>query len=563
MKVNLNVFALFVCFLTLTQSQAQQVQTQAVAGANNVNAVSFRIDTLPAIDPNNMLRPRRFQAFWIPGDGNFIRYGTDGSLTTVEQDAESVAPPPYYYPAVGNYQAAAYLTGKYTNRKPPARAATNVNIGSVPANAPMPRFEKRLEANNKPLPSILDVFSNHPIRKNYLTTFVVSWPADVDAAGIYFFYNGFQNHVTGTNSKLDNNVMRYSNTEIPRYFQGNMDVSKIQSYTSDQLVTPGAVNGQTFNPTFSNKISRMFKDFIYYPAESVSSGGMPRGFTENRLFPVIWTDSILMPTDTLLNFYTVLTGSTPLTDNSPAYQSLVQMLNTINASSNPDQGPGFPGITPQTPIVLTSNQETLYIQAVKSYQLSYLATFDPNQLTVEDIKKTGADQYEVTFRLEMCNQGQAPVLSEFVDVNFTPDFQGFTPIGFPAINSNQSPGHWSFRVDTTISEIPPAAAGVHQDAECVAIFFKATTNCNGVRALWKNSPEKPVQSCVVFEGAMSQVPECHYSEGIDSTQFLVDGKCECCTENGMGTSSVCWPLWLLIFLVVALAVWWAYKQNNS
>ena len=568
MKRKIQIIILLACLSAATNSNAQQVQTQLVPGPANRNAISLRIDTLPAIDPNNQLRPRRFQAFWIPGDGNFIRYGTDGTLTTVEQDVESVAPPPYYYPAAGSYQAAAYLTGKYTNRRPPARASTPVNIGTMPPNPTMPVFEKRLEVGNKPLPKILDVFSNHAIRKDYLTTFVLSWPGDVNAAGVYLFYNGYQNHITGENSKMDDDVMRYSNTEVPLYFQGNMNVSKIQSYTSAQLTTPGAVDGLTFNSSFSSPISRMFKDFIYYPSESVTISGMPRGFTENRLFPVIRADSVLMPTDTLINFYAILTGTTPLTDNSPGYQALVEMLNTLSVyfDKPADFQSGkllqIPGLTPQTPIALTSNQETLYIQAITAYQQPYLATFDPNQLTVENIAKTGTDEYEVTFRLEMCNQGQSPVLRQMVDIYFTPDFQDFKALGFPISNANLNAGHWSFHVDTTITEMIPGPPGTHQDAECVAIFFKAKTNCTGVRALWKGSPQKPVQSCVVFEGAMSQVPECHYSDGIDSTQFLVDGKCECCRESGMNTD-VCWPLWLLIILVVALAIWWVYKQNNT
>jgi hypothetical protein len=568
MKRKIKLFALFLgCLACITGSFAQQIQQQSVAGQSNRNAVSLRIDTMPALDPNNQLRPRRFQAFWVTGDGNYIRYGTDGALTTVEQDAQSVAPPPYYYPATGSYQASAYLTGKYTNRKPPARAATSINIGTMPANATMPTFQKRLEVGGKALPTILDVFSNHAMRKNYLTTFVLSWPADVNASNVFFFYNGYQNHTTGENHPLEHGEMRYYTTDVPRYFIGNMDTSKIRSYIASQMGLAGAVDGLSFNPSFRDPLTRMFSNFVYYPAENVTTTNMPRGFTENRLFPVILTDTIL-PTDTLINFYAVITGTTPLTDNSPAYGPLLEMLNELNKNGG-DNSPDFSagqrqvpaGLSPGTPFALTSNQETLYVQAVTAFQVPYLATFDPNQLTVENITKTGTDEYEVTFRLEMCNQGQAPVTSEFIDIYFENSFNSFAPIGFTPINAQMNPGHWSFRVDTTISEMAPELPGVHQDAECVAIYFKARTNCDGVRALWKGSPQKPVQSCVVFEGAMTNKPECHYSEGIDSTKFLVDGKCECCREGGIGTDS-CWPLWLLILLVVVFAIWWVYRQNN-
>ena len=541
-------FFFFFSLISIT-GWTQQLRVQSTGARNDVR---FSIDTLPAYDPNDGDPKRRFQAFWITGDGNYLQF--DGA-----NDAASINPGPYYYSTPGTYEATAYLTGKYTNRKPPARAVNTVNVGSITTPPPGKQFRSRLGGTTTPA---VDIFSNHAVRKNYLTTFVVSWPGNLNASGVYLFYNGFKNSGTRALQGLASRALKYSNSEIPNYFlTGNrMDTSRIREYGISALGAAGTVNGLTYSGAFQAAMSGRFRDFVYYPREIAGIADMPGGFTENRVFPVLWADTVFAPQDTFLSFLAVITDTVPISSNpdDPLYQQLRGQFNNYNL----DLDPGSPfAVTVQSPA--GGKPTNHYIVAMAEYELEYLTTFDPNQLTVEDVQKVGEDQYEVKFRLEMCNKGKAPVLNEFVTLSFPSDFTNFTPDGFAPKDNDMRSNTWKFRVEMTIAGVPETPPGGHPESECGSIFFKARTNCNGIRSLWKGSTAASLRSCVVFEGSLSTEPECHGVTPVDSTQFLINGKCECCLAGaGAGDAGFGWPLWLLILLIVFLAIWWVYKQNN-
>ena len=114
------------CFNNPLSAQQIVVRNSTCPGAADAclssGQVSFGLTDL-TLDPADGDPKRRFSAFWVPGDGNFIQFDPS-------QDALSMSPN-YVYSATGNYESSAYLTGKYTNKKPPARAALPVNIGTL------------------------------------------------------------------------------------------------------------------------------------------------------------------------------------------------------------------------------------------------------------------------------------------------------------------------------------------------------------------------------------------------------------------------------------------------
>ncbi len=507
------------------------------------NKADFALTNL-VFDPNDGDKKRRFHAFWVPGDGNYLLF--DPALDSLSMR------PSYFYSAAGTYEAAAYLTGKYTNRKPPARAVQSVPIGALAPNAPRSAFKSRLGKLSTDTVPALDVFADHDIRKKYLTTFVISWPGNVNASGIFLFFNGFKHSRTGAYNAFSSPALRYERTDVPRYFSGLspagaplFNAAKIKAHPSADLQVGGTVDGLSFSAVFANSMRTAFGRLVYYPSETATINNMPPDFTENRLFPVLWADSTFVPQDSFMNFYVLLVGPKPVSGNG--------QLNEKLAALNPDLVPG-------NPVAFTQQQQPLYIQAVADLQLQYLTTFDPNQLTVEGVKKMGADDFEVTFRLEMCNKGRGIVEQEDISLTFPSMFQNFVPLGFNPVNSNLTANSWDFRSNMTIPGVEPDSTG-HEESVCASIQFSARTNCTGLRSLWKSADPAPVQACVVFNNSLVNHPECHAATPIDSTQF----GCLCC-NSGSGTkvdgADSSWLLWLLLILVVLFAIWWANKNNS-
>ncbi|MFN0036469.1 MAG: hypothetical protein ACKVUS_15495, partial [Saprospiraceae bacterium] len=426
---------LLFCICCAHVSTAQQITvTNSTCPESSVclpgNQAQFLIPKASlTFDPNDGDPKRRFQAFWITGDGNYLQFKP-------EDDLASMAPV-YNYPTTGTFETTAYLTGRYTNRKPPARTAVNVPITTLGATAPQPVFNARLGKLGAGTNAVVDIFSNHAIRKKNLTAFVVSWPAAVQATGVYFFFNGFQNHMTREEKRLSVDLLKFSNAEVPKYFAGKMDATKIRA-TSVVSLRLGGIPGLTFNDAFVESFHDKFGHVLYFPPETATPLDMPRNFTESRYFPVLWTDSLLIPDDTLLNFYVLITGDAPVSSASPTYFALDSMIGLIN----PDLGISTPFSF--APGATGGPGQPQYIQAVATYQIPYLATFDPNQLTVEHVKKLSADEYEVTMRLEMCNKGRGDVFFELIDIGFSPNFQGFQALDFTPENASLNNEKWSF-----------------------------------------------------------------------------------------------------------------------
>ena len=506
------------------------------------NVIPFEMQNLQ-FDPDDGDAKRTYNAFWVTGDGNYLQF--DGS-----KNAESLMPT-YLYPATGTFSATSYLTGIYTNRNPPPRSALKVSIGNIPTGSTSTVFSSRLGKAGALSVPVVDLFSDHAIRKKNMTTFVISWPGDVNATGIYLFYNGYQNSGTGALQAFTPQVpLLYELSDVPAYFlnsdaAGNrfFDDTKIEAFETSSMQTPGLVDGISFASYIATSLQNKFSNFVYFPAETATRADMPNGFTENRLFAVLRADSNFVVQDSFLNFMVFITGNKPAAGNN----QLSALLEKINSDFNANTPFG------------ARQQEAIYVQAADELQLEYLTTFDPNQLLVEQIDSIDPDKFEVTFRLEMCNKGRGNVEKEFVSLSFPSDFHSFVPNGFTPLNETKTPVSWDFTVNMTIPGVEVLPDSLHEESECVSIVFKAKTNCKGVKSLWKSADPTPVKSCVVFDGGMVETPpECHAAIAIDSTQF----NCYCCNGGTVIEGDNCWVLWCLLILVLIYVIWWFYQQNS-
>ncbi|MCY7330807.1 MAG: hypothetical protein LH618_19800, partial [Saprospiraceae bacterium] len=331
-------------------------------------------------NPNTPNDPaRRFKGFWIMGDGNFLQF------EDTKTDDTSRTPKPYNYAAPGNYQVSAYLTGKYTNNDWPKQAVMDVKSLAAPGSTPT-TFTTLLKGSDNEI----KLASNHGIRRENLTAFVISYARAKRASGIYFFYNGIIDVHTPKRDmhKTDRAILQHFDTEIPLYFNGKLDSTKIKSYETTALQTANRVDNLTFSPAFQ-ALSEKFRDVIYFPTETAAESDLPASFLEKRFFPILQAHPEFMPQDTLMNFMVVLTGPEPVKD---------ERLNAVLAGL-------APGLSLESPITINGNQRRTgkqpfvsdrvqqvrsevpqYIQAMDQYPLAYQVTFDPNQLTVEDIK---------------------------------------------------------------------------------------------------------------------------------------------------------------------------------
>ncbi len=545
---------IFLLFLVNSLLLAQRIQVLDNVGANacpgsltncaSANPVRLTVVTNLPGDPLNLPfnpttphdSPRRFKGFWIMGDGNFLQF------PDTYTDAESRTPPPYNYAKPGNYQVTTYLTGKYSNNDWPKQAVMQVNNTLTPASTPT-AFTPRLLKGNE---GGIDIISNHAIRKKNLTAFVISYARAKQSSGVYFFYNGVidVHDPARSRHRSDFPILKHTDTELPLYFDGKLNAGKIKSYDSRELTKSGSVDGITFTNVFS-ELHKKFRDVIYFPAETAVAGDLPADFLEKRFFPILQADSAFTPKDTLMNFLVVLTGREPV--KNAALDSLLVRLSQGLSLGTPINTLDNENRRTDNPDYISDNVRSegpQYIQAIDEYPLAYQVTFDPNQLTVEDIKPSGvAGEYEVRFRLEMCNKGQANVDSEMVSIRYSTNFHDFKALSPSIIHEVHNGQTWQFTSNEIIVGVLPEA----HESECVAIEFTAKTNCDGVRSLWHNSPQQPVESCVVFSGAIDDRPECHLNFSIDSTHFTVDGKGICC-RDGPSTCPLNWLVWLFLFI---------------
>jgi hypothetical protein len=361
--------------------------------------------------------------------------------------------------------------------------------------------------------------------------------------------------------------MQYKTANIPKYFWDN-GMTTVGDHLAGDLAA--GFDGMSFSPEFRDQMPRKYRDFLTYPVESVSATTMPSSFSEKRQFPVLEANTSvgLTELDSLLSFFTVLLGSSPLNPQQQplAYQSVSNVLNGLGLD-----------LILTDPVAVDENDKPLYIVAAQEIMVAYRAGFDPNQLLIENIQPEN-EFYRVAFRLEICNAGAGDVLNEKVSIHYPegafwdfqyPMTQGINGDGYQYNLVSHEDGEWNFDIRMFLHGIPAPLPGQGHQEVCESVQFTALTNCEGVRSLWKENGGRVMEACIVFKESFDQTPHCDYNIPIASDQFKDGGNCICCTDAASSPTSCpnCdWPYWfcwLLLLILLLLLLWWLKKKYFS
>jgi hypothetical protein len=208
-----------------------------------------------------------------------------------------------------------------------------------------------------------------------------------------------------------------------------------------------------------------------------------------------------------------------------------------------------------------------FIRGIAAVTVVYAAAFDPNQLKVENITPLPDGNYEVTFRLLICNCGAGAVDDQDVTISYPAgafwNFNYTSNFPYHLISNDIGEGEWSFNIRMLLPGIPPPSSGQYEE-ECNFINFKAITDCNGVRSLWRENGGKTVEACVIFKQAMSLEPHCTLNVPVSCDEFRLDG-CACCSDKcertDDGGCSLEWWQCLLLLLLILLILLWLVKSK--
>lgn len=551
--------------LFLSSSLFSQTQVEF----NNPGSPCAKNVTTPCASPNNQTRfyvvtqtpdapnpaqPNilpRFKAFWIPGDGNYWDF------PDTDTDQESLTPAqPYNYAKGGTYTVSVYLTGKYTDHHPPPGAGRQIDVGPQPAARPGSAnpytptpFRKRTGSGD------YDFFPIHDIRKDYLTPFILSYPATLDNTWGYLFYNG---HPSG--GAWAERPLKYqkSKGEVANYFNG--DTAKIKSYPTLNLTGDAGIDGIFYKPEFAALQSR-FNDFVFFPLETASAANMSPGFTQKRYFPVFWADKnvAIGERDSMVAFCYIVTSSKPASEEQQNRINAVLHGMDLNLSAAVPINFGTGEKNEQLDKLAQTGQfqgpgvAAQYIQGIYTGSVKYVAAHDPNQLMVKNVVAQADGKYLVTFELTMCNKGGGRTEKQFIDL-----FDRFGRFHDFKYQNNPVPAianHIKLESDLRIEGIPDTGYAMM----CKSLEFTAVTDCDGIRSLWAGNTVRALQVCVKFKEAFDT--ECGDNLPIDSCWFKIDGKCACMEK----TPTCGGDGWLLVFVllfVFVLLVWKYYADKE-
>lgn len=507
-----------------------------VATDNRVkfNVITQRPDSPPP--PPSTIVPR-FEAFWITGDGNYWDF------PRLDDDAASLSPTETYnYEKPGDYTVSVYLTGKYTNHNPPPGAARAVNVGpNGGTRAHTPTAFRRKAGSGE-----YDFFPMHPLRRDYLTPLVLSYPANLDTTWCYLFFNGKPTGAPWPSKPLK---FKKSAGETANYFKG--DKNKIQAYDAGALSS--GIDGIIFKPGFAG-FQNLFSDLVYFPQDLSTAADLPQGFVQKRFFPLFWADSsetakVIAP-DTLMRFCMIVTSTSPLP------QAQAAKLSSQLGSMGLDLNVSAPINDFSTSIDFNSSQfqqpgpigPLQYIQGVYINDVQYVQAHDPNQLTVIKITQQPNGKYLVTFHLEICNKGADDTEAQKIELlDRFGHFSNFVFQGNTLRAASGSPNTYRFDTGLRIYGIPYG----EYKMDCESIDFTAETDCDGIRALWN---ENALQACVQFvEGPFV---ECGGNRAIDTCEFKIDNACLCVKPvKTCGGDDWDWMLIFVLLLVLALLLW--------
>lgn len=538
--------------------------TPGTAVTTGSNAVSFRMVPFDAdldMDVPAGVEPR-YKAFWIFGDGNFrhfpsnLEYADD--IATLSQDYG-------FPPAYATYKTRVVLTEKKSNTSPPPDGDRPVEVqppnSKIPGWLPGSGFVTRLDAGET-----MDIFNSDLNRPEYPTAFVVSAPkADLRISGMFFFFNNARFGSTGSfgGTTIHDPTTGFS-INLPNYFG-------TQTTTVKNL---GVLNAPPYLSGFSASL-RNYENFIDVAVPDSIRGDIPGDFSEIRFFPVlksVWDNNWVgdrdgdTKPDTLLptgRYLAISVGPEPLySKDSPDSPGKTAFITEVSTH--------FDGLS--APEFQISTDPALYIRGIKSFDVEMVASIDPNGIQILKICPLDKDKYQVTLKLEVCNEGYMHEsdftfqLTDHSNLLSAPNFMGDPEIVFlgePAVNT------WKYMWDTYLEAVPYPYGGVDPaklekpDNLCAQSVFMVETNWEGAQALIDG---KALELCVRFKYGPEK---CTMNSPLSSREYCREAGYDCgeCPKSVVPKDCCNWIFYglVLLFLILFILIWilWALMKRKN
>lgn len=538
--------------------------TPGTAVTTGSNAVSFRMVPFDAdldMDVPDGVEPR-YKAFWIFGDGNFrhfpsnLEYADD--VATLSED--------YTFPrAYAAYNTRVVLTEKKSNTSPPPDGDRRELISppnkKAPGWATPSTFVPRLDPAET-----MDVFNSELNRPEYPTAFVVSAPkSDERISRMYFFLNNARFGEAGAfgATTIHDPAAGYS-ISMPNYFGTQTTTIKNRG----DLDPPPYLSG------FSASL-RNYENFIEVAVPDSIRGDIPEDFSEIRFFPIlksVWDENWIGDRDndgkpdTLLptsRYLAISVGPEPrYTADSPDSPEKAAFLAAVSDHFDSLSGPEFQ----------ISEDPDLYIRGINTMDVEMVASIDPNGIQVLKICPIERNKYQVTLKLEVCNEGYMHEndftfnLTDHSNLLSVPNFMGEPEIVFlgePAVNT------WKYMWDTYLEAVPYPHGGIDPaklvmpDNLCAQTKFMVETNWEGVQALIDG---KALELCVKFKYAPYK---CTFNSPLSSKDYCREAGYNCgdCPKSVVPEYCCHWMFYglILLFLILLVLIWvlWVLLKRKN
>lgn len=489
-----------------------------------------------------------YKASWIFGDGNYKFFPQSNST----MDLASKTITGYRYAKSDQYGPIVYLTEKYHNKRPPGSASASITV-NYPPNTTLPPYQELTKRLATTPNRRIDIDYNHEPRVDYPFNMVLSYRKDEPITTVYYYYNSlFNNQLYSLTSTR---LVQYVKTEETNYQRGRLLTSVDDSAFFRDGSKDSAANGN-LSPegNLLDLLIPKFESRLVYDVREISKD-QPSGLTEFRLFPVFQTLGLdKMPNGLLVD--------TPMV-REPAFAAIIVGQDSLS-------GTDFQGLIATANFLFGTNLNSLqlgpndprFIRGIQLLNLPMKASHDPNSLVVTKIDTLSGGQYNVTFKLRVCNEGlgmeHSPTLT-FRDL--TNGHYGAKPVLSAEIFDNTTNldttwkfvgNRWSVNLDGfTIVGLAPKMidSEEHFVPSCRTIIYSILTDETGVNRLYQDSP-RALEVCVTFSAGAG---DCTDNEALTKETPPTPQPIPC--ENGL--------LFYLLVGVIALILWWYFLWRNA
>lgn len=469
----------------------------------------------PHMSPDAYYKPPAYSTFWIYPDGHFETIDFTAGSTTFRNTNATLS-------SSSSSNIYCFLTEKYINTDPPE---DTVAAGKSNITSPLPTY---IDDSHT-----LDLFVNNDPRPGYKMVTVMSYDKDINANGLYLFYNS-----------VGKDRVKYNLFESP----------VLEIILPDYSIGEVNNNEMSFDsyPGYFSVLGN-FKDAIHFQLKEYKTkelGRMPSplGFGRKRIFSVLETkkydDPKTYPFGDYSHLLGILTGSQPkvLTNDEATLASSL----------------GFSLIEGRCEL-----QPDLFIVGIDELQSKIVETHDPNHLTLKKVCREG-DLLKLDYELMICNEFIQP--ESQIDIQIS-GLNGYiinnvifrSHTSRDEISTVTPPGTFIYKPDMTLAKannIFPSCDVLKFTVEIPAPHIEGTDPA--AEMLINNRPF--INYCVKFNSTSEKKYECDskYSfNEVDSNYFI-----PACEPTLTHRLPFPWWKYLLIVIIIIPVVWYFFRRKG-